>query len=86
MAISAPDSSEQTERFILELLRKKTPVERMRIASDLTQSVRQMVRDAVRRDYPNASEEEVLKRFAARWLGRDLAIKAYGWDPDQHGW
>ena len=40
-----------------------------------------MAEEDVRRQYPEASEREVFLRAASRRLGRDLMIKAYGWDP-----
>lgn len=33
----------------------------------------------MRAQYPHASEREVFLRVAARRLGRELMIKAYGW-------
>ena len=37
---------------------------------------------ALREAYPNASDDEVLLRFAATQFDRALMINAYGWDPD----
>ncbi len=34
--------------------------------------------------YPQASNGEILFRRAARNLGRDLTIRVYGWDLEQH--
>jgi hypothetical protein len=38
----------------------------------------------VRLRYPGASEREVFLRAAALRIPRDLMIKAYGWDPEEH--
>ena len=38
----------------------------------------------IRSDYPDADEQEIFLRVAARKLGRDLMIQAYNWDPDLH--
>jgi hypothetical protein len=46
--------------------------------------VLQMYEAGVRSLYPNADDREVFLRTAARHLSRDLMIRAYGWDPDQH--
>jgi len=86
MATLFPDTSEQAERVFLEALRKKSPAERLELAADTTECLRQIVVGGIRWRYPDAGEEEVLRRFAARWLGREWAIRVYGWDPEQHGW
>ncbi len=86
MAALSRDTSEETERVLLELLRKKTPAERIRMALDTTQCLRQLVKSSIRQRYPHADQRELRCRFAAVWLGREWAIQIYGWDPEQRGW
>jgi len=86
MATLSRDTSEETERLMLELLRKKSPAERIRMADNLTTWVRERVRRSIQERYPNAGEQELRCRFAAIWLGREWAFRAYGWDPEQEGW
>ncbi len=38
----------------------------------------------VRAMYPQAGEEEIFLRVAARRLGRELMIEVYAWDPALH--
>ena len=38
----------------------------------------------IRQAYPDADDREVFLRRAARVLGRETMVKAYGWDPDAH--
>ncbi len=80
------DTSEDTERVLLDAFRRKSTAERVELAADTTECLRQLVRGSVRRRYPQASEDEVRQRFAALWLGREWAIRVYGWDPELHGW
>ncbi|HVS21637.1 MAG TPA: hypothetical protein VHD88_07300 [Pyrinomonadaceae bacterium] len=40
----------------------------------------------LRRCYPNADEDELKRRFAARALSREDVIAAYGWDPELDGY
>ena len=68
----------------LELLRNKTPGERIAAAFDLTDFALRMTESGVRATHPHASEREIFLRSAARRLPRDLMIRAYGWDPDEH--
>jgi hypothetical protein len=43
-----------------------------------------MVRDRIRRQYPEANEREVFLREAATRLDRQSMIDVYAWDPDLH--
>ena len=52
---------------------------------DGAQFVLQMHEMGARRLHPRADDREVLLRVAARHLPRDLMIRAYGWDPQDHG-
>ena len=70
MATLWRDSSEETERIMLDLLRKKSPGERIRMAAELTAGVRELVKRSIRARYPDAGEHELRCRFAAIWLER----------------
>ena len=68
----------------LDLLRKKTGGEKIRTTLDLSHFAMQMSRDGVRSRYPHATGREVFLRAAALHLSRDLMIRAYNWDPEEH--
>lgn len=80
MAPLFPDTSPGAEAVLLESLRSKTPFQRLRLALEASEALRQMAWASVRRDYPAASEEQVRREFACRWLGPELARKVYGSD------
>lgn len=67
----------------LDLLRAKTPEERMAMAFELSDFAVRMAESGVRARHPGASEREIFLRTAALRLPRDLMIRAYGWDPAQ---
>ena len=69
----------------IELLREKTPGEKLALTFELTDLAMEMARAGERLRHPHASEREVFLRAASRWLDRDLMIRAYGWDPQVHG-
>jgi hypothetical protein len=48
----------------------------------LTEAWRESIKDKLRGRYPLASEDEVKRRFAVVWLGRDLTKEVYGWEVD----
>ena len=65
-----------------ELLRRKTPGERIALAFELSEFAIRMSESGVRERYPDASEREIFLRAAALRLPRELMIRAYGWDPE----
>jgi hypothetical protein len=75
------DTDPRAMEVWLELLRRKTPGERIATAFDLTDFALRMAESGVRVHHPEASEREVFLRAAALRLPRDLMIRAYGWIP-----
>ena len=59
-----------------------TPGERVARVFELCAFQQSLQEANVRSMYPGADDREVFLRVAARRLGRDLMIAAYGWDPD----
>ena len=79
------DTSPKALEALIELSRRLTPGERLERMFELNEMMEKLAEEDVRCRYPNAGEREVFLRKAARRLGRDLMIKAYGWDPEAHG-
>jgi hypothetical protein len=75
------DTDPRAMEVWLDLLRRKTPGERIAIALELTDFALRMAESGVRARFPEASEREIFLRAAALRLPRDLMIRAYGWDP-----
>jgi hypothetical protein len=86
MATLSRDTSPEIERVMIELLRQKTTAERIEMAACASQGLFQIAAGAIRNGYPNAGEQERRSRLAARWLGREWAIRLFNWDPEEHGW
>jgi len=78
---------EPAERWADDLVRAKLaeldPAERMERTQRLTDSLRELSLQGLRLRHPHASEEELRLREAAQRFGRELMIRAYGWDPEQ---
>ena len=68
----------------LDLLRKMPPGDKLATTLALSDFARRLSETGVRMQYPEADDREVFLRTAARHLSRDLMIRAYGWDPDEH--
>jgi hypothetical protein len=75
------DTDPRVMEVWLDMLRAKTPGERILMAFELSDFAVRMAESGVRERYPEASEREIFLRSAALRLPRDLMIRAYGWDP-----
>jgi hypothetical protein len=76
------DTDPRVMKVWLDMLRAKTPGERILMAFELSDFAVRASESGVRERYPEASEREIFLRSAALRLPRDLMIRAYGWDPE----
>ena len=78
------DTTPEALSVYIELHRAMSQSERLARVFELGQFQHSLQVADVKLNYPDADEEEVFLRVAARRLGRDLMIQAYNWDPDLH--
>jgi hypothetical protein len=76
------DTDPRVMEVWIDMLRAKTPGERILMAFELSDFAVRVAESGVRARYPEASEREIFLRSAALRLSRDLMIRAYGWDPE----
>jgi hypothetical protein len=67
------DTSAAAQARYYELLRARSPAERLAIAAQLTRSVRTLAEVAIRSERSSASEAEVRSLLADRLYGRAIA-------------
>ena len=79
------DTDPRAMEVWLDLQRNMPFGEKLAATLSASQLVLQMYEMGVRSQYPEADDEEVRRRVAARHLPRDLVIRAYGWDPGTDG-
>lgn len=79
------DTDPAAMKVWIDLLRKKTPGEKLAAALELSAMAMELARAGERLAHPEAGEREIFLRAAARWLSRAQMIQAYGWDPEAHG-
>ncbi len=72
------DTTAKAEQVRLSALRAMSPTRRLSMALGWSQSVREMSRAGLRRQYPDCSEQDLHRLMADRVLGSELALKAYG--------
>jgi len=76
------DTDPRVMQVWLDMLRAKTPGERILMAFELSDFAVRAAESGVRARYPEASEREIFLRSAALRLPRALMIRVYGWDPE----
>ena len=81
----SPDTTPQIQQKHYELMRNLSPERRLLMAFALTDATRQLVLADLKYRFPEASEEEIRRRFIARVLPRQDVIRAYGFDPKAEG-
>jgi len=79
------DTSPEALAVFYRIQRERSPERKLADAFDLSEGLFELVKSGVRLRYPGADEREVFLRAVATRLSRELMIRAYGWDPLQHG-
>lgn len=77
------DTSHEAEAVLIELLRQKTPAQRLHMMQELNQHVRSRLLVGIRKRHPGASADEVSRRLGDIMLGAPVASEVYG--PDAPG-
>jgi len=87
MKPQSADTPLDVEERLLERYRRMTGLERLAIALDMSEAVRQLALAGIRdRHGPNLSAREERLRLAALTIDRETMIRAFGWDPEVEGY
>ena len=79
------DTSPEALAVFFEIQRRRPAEQKLADAFDLSEGLFELVKAGIRMRHPAAEEREVFLRAVATRLPRELMIRAYGWDPLQHG-
>jgi hypothetical protein len=77
------DTSVRADEIQFERLRAMSPQERAELMTALTFAVQDLAIAGLRLQYPDASDDELRLRLAARRLGDDVVKRVWGWPPEQ---
>jgi len=80
------DTSADAQRMQFELLRRLSPAQKLVLAFELTDALRDLILADLHHRFPQADETEIKRRFIARVLPREDVIRAYGFDPQAEGY
>jgi len=71
------DTSPEAERVQIEIFRKMTPEQRLRVASELTQAERKSLAAGVKMRHPTYNDEQVRLAVIRLTLPEELFLKVY---------
>jgi len=81
------DTPLDVEERLIERYRQMTGLERLALALDMSEAVRQLALAGIRARYgPSLSAREERLRLAALTIDRETMIAAFGWDPEVEGY
>lgn len=72
------DTDAKADEVRIALLRAMSPARRLALATGWSTTLRELTRASLREQFAGESETKLRRRFAERWLGEELATKAYG--------
>lgn len=72
------DTSPESERVLIELMRQAPVWRRLEIVAQMNETVRLLILSGLRQRHPHATPEELRRRMADILLGPELAKRAYG--------
>ncbi len=73
MSSQPDDTHPDAKKVQLDLLRRASVSERLRLTLSLSQTVTDLAKRALRRRYPHEGEQEILLRFVSVHYGAELA-------------
>lgn len=81
----ALDTDPAAHRVQVELLRRLSPAQRLRLVHRRNAAVRAVALARLRRDYPDDTPRQRTLRLAALRLEDALMQEAFDWDPEREG-
>ena len=85
--VAPSDTTPDAERVLVEGLTRLGPAKRLARVGSLNRSLRTLQAARIRAQYGmQLSDREVQLRVAVLWLGRDLVLRATGWDAEVQGY
>ena len=80
----AYDTAEAAENVQIELWRRMTPEQKLRLVSEMTVAIQRLAFAELRQREPDRSDDEIWLLLAARRLSPEMMRKVYGPKTDPH--
>ena len=72
------DTDPAAEKVQIEILRRMPAWRKVELVADAIETGRALAMTGLRKRHPEATPEELHRRFLDLWLGEELATKVYG--------
>jgi hypothetical protein len=79
------DTSPEARRMLIEILRKKSPAEKLAMIDDAFETARELTMTGLRMRHPHATPAELRVLYLEHLLGRELAAKVLASDAGRAG-
>lgn len=86
MKVPFSDTTPEAQQMHYKLMRRLPAPKRLALAFELTEAVRKLILADLQQRFPQASDEEIQRRFIGRVLSRADVIRVYGFDPQEEGY
>ena len=73
-----PDTRPEAEQTLLRMLRQAPPWRKLEMVAQLNQAGRELALVGLKMRYPEATQDELLRRLADILLGGEVAARVYG--------
>lgn len=73
-----PDTDADAERIQMEIYRRMPPWKKIQLVEEANRMSRALAMAGLRSRFPDASPDEIRRRFFGLWLGEELAAEVYG--------
>ena len=77
------DTTTAARQMQVELWRRMTPEQKLRLASEMTLAIQRLAFAELRQRYPDLPDDELWLQLASRRLSRDLMRNVYGRELDR---
>ena len=78
MATQARDTSPDAERVQFQIWREMPAWRKLELVAQMNETVRELAMLGLRQRYPNASRDELKRRYLTLILGEELSTRVYG--------
>jgi hypothetical protein len=86
LQVPISDTDPRIEARVIEGYRAMTPGQKLLRVQEMNEAVLELAAARIRAQYGPVSDRELRLRLAALWLDRETMIRAFGWDPTEHGY
>ena len=80
------DTNPVIEAILIEGYRRMSPREKLERVASLNRALDQLAMARLKKSYPDDSDRDLQLRLASLSIDKELMIKAFNWNPEEHGY